>query len=362
MVARFAKEKVDPQARAADVSGDFNVDLFRELSQLGVNGVTIPAEYGGVGMDATAAVIVHHELCKYDAGFTLAYLAHAMLFVNNFFHAANEKQREKYLEKVISGEWIGSMGMSEPSAGTDVLGMSSTAVRQGDYYVLNGGKTWITNATHSDVFIVYAKVDGAVTAFLLERGMEGFTNGPKIDKCGMRGSTMCELQFIDVKVPVENRLGEEGGGVMCMMRNLEIERLTLAAMSVGIAERCCEVMFDWSRDRKAFGKPIGQFGQIQKYVTESFAQTEAAKALTYAVARSVNPNSQNRLGTDAAKLFATPVGKNVADASIQVLGGMGYSRDMPVERLWRDAKLLEIGGGTLESHHKNIMKDLSKMA
>ena len=269
---------------------------------------------------------------------------HYRLFVNNFYNASNELQREKYLEKTMSGEWIGAMGMSEPSAGTDVLGMSTKAVRQGDYYVLNGSKTWITNATHANVFLVYAKVDGAVTAFLVERGMEGFTNGNKIDKCGMRGSTMAELFFDNVKVPVENRIGEEGGGVMCMMRNLELERLTLAAMSVGIAERCCEVMFDWANQRKAFGKPIAQYGQIQKYIAEGFTKTEAAKVLTYAVARSVGPNSQNRIGTDAAKLFATPIGKEVADASMQVLGGMGYARDMPVERLWRDAKLLEVCG------------------
>ena len=272
--------------------------------------------------------------------------------MNNFFHAANDEQRSRFLEKTMSGEMIGAMGMSEPSAGTDVLGMQTTAERQGDYYVLNGGKTWITNGTHADVYIIYAKVEGKVTAFLVERGMEGFSNGRKIDKCGMRGSTMCELFFTDCKVPVANRLGEEGGGVLCMMRNLELERLTLAAMSVGIAERCVEVMFDYAQQRRAFGKPIGDFGQIQKYVTEGFAKTEAAKALTYSVARSVSPTTQNRIGTDAAKLFATPVGKEVADAAIQVLGGMGYTRDMPVERLWRDAKLLEVccWGGSFFAH------------
>eukprot|EP01059_Diplonema_ambulator_P020959 TRINITY_DN34919_c0_g1_i1.p1 TRINITY_DN34919_c0_g1~~TRINITY_DN34919_c0_g1_i1.p1 ORF type:complete len:416 (+),score=177.66 TRINITY_DN34919_c0_g1_i1:50-1249(+) len=361
MIARFTKERVEPQAREADVKGDFNVALFKELGELGVMGVTVPAEHGGVGMDATAACIVHEELSKSDAGFALAYLAHSMLFVNNFYNSANEAQREKYLEKVMSGEFIGSMGMSEPSAGTDVLGMQSNAVKKGDYYVLNGGKTWITNGTHADVYLVYAKVDGKVSAFILERGMEGFSNGEKIDKCGMRASTMCELAFNDVKVPAANLLGVEGGGVMCMMRNLEIERLTLAAMSVGIAERCLEEAFNWSQQRIAFGKPIGDYGQIQRYIAEGYAKTEAAKALTYLVARTVSPNTQNRIGTDAAKLFATPVAKEVADMAIQVLGGMGYSRDMPVERLWRDAKLLEIGGGTLESHHKNIMKDFRKM-
>jgi len=359
-VARFAKEKVEPQAKDADIEGAFNRPLFEELGELGVMGITIPEEWGGVGMDATAATIVHHELSKYDPGFCLAYLAHSMLFVNNFFHAATDAQREKWLPKVLTGEHVGAMGMSEPGAGTDVLGMASKAERHGDYYVLNGSKIWITNGDHADVYQVYAKVDGKITAFVLEKGMEGFTNGTKIDKCGMRASTMCELFFNDVKVPVFNRLGEEGQGVQCMMRNLELERLVLAAMSVGIADRCCDVMLAWANERKAFGQKIANFGQIQKYIAEGIASTEAAKCLTYSIARTVGPNSMNRVGTDAAKLFATPVGKQVADAAMQVLGGMGYARYMPVERLWRDAKLLEIGGGTLESHHKNIVKDLSR--
>lgn len=359
-VARFAKEKVEPQARDADINGAFNRPLFEELGELGVMGITIPEEWGGVGMDATAATIVHHELSKYDPGFCLAYLAHSMLFVNNFFHSATNAQREKWLPKVLTGEHIGAMGMSEPAAGTDVLGMASKAEKHGDYYVLNGSKIWITNGDCADVYQVYAKVDGKITAFILEKGMEGFTHGSKIDKCGMRASTMCELFFNDVKVPVFNRLGDEGAGVQCMMRNLELERLVLAAMSVGIADRCCDVMLAWANERKAFGQKIANFGQIQKYIAEGVASTEAAKCLTYAIARTVGPNSNNRVGTDAAKLFATPVGKQVADAAMQVLGGMGYARYMPVERLWRDAKLLEIGGGTLESHHKNIVKDLSR--
>lgn len=359
-VERFAKDRVEPQARQADIDGEFNRELFRELGELGVHGITIPEEWGGVGMDAVAACIVHHELSKYDPGFCLAYLAHSMLFVNNFFYAGNDAQREKWLPKTITGEHVGAMGMSEPGAGTDVLGMASNAKRQGDYYVLNGSKTWITNGPQADVYQVYAKVDGKVTAFVLERGMEGFTNGNKIDKCGMRASSMCELYFENVKVPVFNRLGEEGDGVKCMMRNLEIERLVLAAMSVGIADRSCDMMLSWANERKAFGQKINTFGQIQRYIAEGVAKTEAAKALTYSIARTVSPSSENRVGTDAAKLFATPVGKEVADAAVQVLGGMGYARDMPVERLWRDAKLLEIGGGTLESHHKNMVKDLSR--
>lgn len=360
-IAKFAKDKVGPQAREHDISMEFNRPLFQELADLGALGVTIPEKDGGAGLDATAAVIIHHELSKYDPGFCLAYLAHSMLFVNNFYYAANDAQRAKWLPRVISGQSIAAMGMSEPGAGTDVMGMRSSAEKRGNSYILNGSKIWITNGTMADVYLVYAKVQGKVTAFIVERGMPGFTNGPKIDKCGMRGSQMCQLFFDNVEVPAENMLGIEGKGAVHMMRNLEIERITLSAMAVGIAEQCVDLMIKYGKDRVAFGQPINQYGQIQRYIAESFAETEAAKALTYAVARKVAPGTQNRVGTDAAKLFSTPVSKRAADNAMQVMGGMGYSRDMPVERLWRDAKLLEIGGGTLEAHHKNLTKDLTAM-
>lgn len=361
-VAKFARDKVGPQARQSDIDMTFNAQLFKEMGDMGLLGVTIPAEDGGAGMDTTAAVIIHHELSKFDPGFCLAYLAHSMLFVNNFYFAANEEQRKRFLPKVLSGDVVAGMGMSEPGAGTDVLGMSTTAVKNsGGNYVLNGSKIWITNGTVGDVFLVYAKLNGKITAFIVERSFKGFTNGPKIDKCGMRGSQMCQLFFDNVEVPKENLVGLEGKGVVHMMRNLEIERLALAAMAVGIADQCVELMLQYGKQRQAFGQPILNFGQMQRYIAESFAQTEAAKTLTYAVSRSVAPGIQNRIGSDAAKLFAAPVSKIVADNAMQVMGGMGYSRDMPVERLWRDAKLLEIGGGTLEAHHKNLAKDLSAL-
>lgn len=360
-IAKFAKDVVNPCAKEDDINNNFNRSLFDQLADLGMCGITIPEEDGGAGLDATAAVIVHHELSKYDPGFCLAYLAHSMLFVNNFYFSANEEQRARWLPKVLSGEHVGAMGMSEPSAGTDVLGMRSTAVKDGSgNYILNGSKIWITNGTVANVYLVYAMVDGKVTAFVLERGMRGFTNGPKIDKCGMRASHMCELFFDHVVVPAENMLGAEGQGLVGMMRNLELERLTLAAMAVGIADRCVDLMTEYAGQRYAFGKPIASFGQMQRLIAESYAETQAAKALTYAVSRSVSPTSQNRLGSDAAKLFATPVGKRVADNAMQLMGGVGYSRASPVERLWRDAKLLEIGGGTIEAHQKNITKDLMR--
>jgi len=361
MVAKFARSEVADQAAEFDEKGQLNVALFAKLGELGVLGITVPEQDGGAGLDTTAACIVHHELAKYDPGFTLAYLAHSMLFVNNFYYCANAEQRGRYLPKTLSGEWIAGMGMTEPGAGTDVLGMGTVAIDEGDHWRLNGTKTYITNGVEGYCFLVYAKVEGRITAFVVDRDCPGFSTSHHIDKLGMRGSTMSELIFEDCRLPKNNLLGEIGGGLTHMMRNLEIERLTLAAMSVGIAERCVEIMVEYASDRKAFGEPLNRFGQIQRYIGEGFAKTAAAKALTYNVARDVTPENRARIGSDAAKLFAAPVGKEVADFAMQVMGGAGYCKEFPVERLWRDAKLLEIGGGTLEAHQKNLTKDLSQM-
>jgi isovaleryl-CoA dehydrogenase len=360
MMRTFTEEHIEPQAEEYDEKGVLNQALFRQLGDLGLLGITVPAEDGGSGMDATAAVIVHEEMSRSDPGFTLAYLAHSMLFVNNFYHSSNAQQRAHYLPKVMSGEWIGGMGMTEPAVGTDVLAMGTTAVRDGDSYVLNGTKTFITNGPEGYCFLVYAKVDGRLTSFIVDRECPGFSNSEKIAKMGMRGSTMSELLFDDCRVPATNVLGEEGGGLSHMMRNLEIERITLAAMSLGIADRCVEVMVRYAAEREAFGVPINRFGQIQRFIADSYAATEAARCLIYKVAGEVGPDNRNRIGTDAAKLFAAPVGKQVADNAVQVLGGYGYCQEYKVERLLRDAKLLEIGGGTIESHQKNLTKDLTR--
>lgn len=361
-VRRFTETEVEPQAEEYDASGTLNVALLRRCGALGLLGLTIPEEHGGAGMDAVAAVIAHHELAKSDPGFTLAYLAHFLLFVNNFFHSANEEQRRRLLPPLLAGETIGAMGMTEPGAGTDVLGMASTAERRGDAYVLNGRKIFITNGYEAGCVLVYAKVGGRITAFVVERGFVGYSTGEPIKKMGMRASTMCELVFEDCEVPVANRLGEEGEGITCMMRNLEIERLCLAAISLGIADRCLSEMVAYSAARRAFGRPIHEFGQIQRYIGEAYAEAEAARCLVYREAARVGPGSRNRLGTDAAKLFAAPVAKRIADAAMQVLGGYGYTREYKVERFLRDAKLNEIGGGTLESHQKNIVRDLTRGA
>jgi isovaleryl-CoA dehydrogenase len=359
MVADFARKEVAPQAEEFDRLEKLNIPLFRRAGELGLLGITVPEELGGAGMDAIAAVIVHEELSRFDPGFCLAYLAHSMLFVNNFLHCSDEAQKARYLDKVISGEWIGAMAMTEPEHGTDVLGMATTARLEGDRYLLNGSKTYITNGPEADIFLVYAKTGTKVSSFIVEWGSKGFSRSPHISKMGMRASSMCELNFENCEVPVENLLGAEGQGLAHMMRNLEIERLTLAAMSVGIALRCVDEMVQYSEDRRAFGQPINRFGQIQRYIADSYAATEAARCLVYNVARAVGPDIRNRIGSDAAKLFCTPVGKQVADNAIQVLGGAGYCREYQVERLFRDAKLLEIGGGTLESHQKNLTKDLT---
>jgi isovaleryl-CoA dehydrogenase len=358
MCRDFARSVLEPQAEEQDRKGKLDVSLMRRVGELGLHGITIPAEDGGAGLDALAAVIVHHELAKADPGFTLAYLAHAMLFVNNFYYAGNEGQRKRYLPKVLTGEWIGAMGMTEPAVGTDVLGMKTVARKDGDRFILKGQKSLITNAPEAEVFIVYARVEDRITSFLVERSFPGVSTPSKFPKMGMRASSLGEIVLDDVPVPAENVLGKVGGGITNMMRNLEIERITLAAMSLGIADRCLEIMIKYAADRQSFGKPIAEHGQIQRYIGESFAKTEAARALIYSVARGTRPDTQNRLGTDAAKLFAAPVAKEVADNAMQVLGGWGYCDEYKVERFLRDAKLLEIGGGTLESHQKNITKDL----
>ncbi|HLU66464.1 MAG TPA: acyl-CoA dehydrogenase family protein [Kofleriaceae bacterium] len=359
-VRDFARAEVEPQAEQHDRSGTLNQALLRRAGELGLFGITVPEADGGAGMDATAAVIAHEELAWSDPGFTLAYLAHAVLFVNNFYWAASPEQRRRYLPRVLGGEWIGAMGMTEPAVGTDVLGMQTVARKASGGYVLDGRKTFITNGPEASVYIIYAMLDGKVTTFVVERSFPGFSVGEKIPKMGMRASTMSELIMDGCQVPAENLLGREGGGITNMMRNLELERLTLAAISCGIARRCLDIMTRYAVERRAFGQPIAGFGQIQRYIGESFARTEAMRALVYGVARTVGPERRNRLGTDAAKLFASTAAKEVADAAMQVLGGYGYCTEYRVEQFLRDAKLIEIGGGTLEAHQKNITRDLTR--
>jgi isovaleryl-CoA dehydrogenase len=366
-VERWSLAHVDPQADAADEEEHFNVPLFRRLAtELGLFGVTVPESDGGLGLDAVAVSIICEELSRFDPGFALSYLAHELLFVNNFYHSSTAEQQRRYLRPVIDGTWIAGMAMSEPNAGTDVLGMSTHARRDGDHYVLNGTKQWITNATVGDVFLVYAKLDResprSITAFVVERTFDGFSVGKKERKMGMRQSPTAQLIFEDCRVPVANRLGDEGGAMVHMMRNLEVERVGLAAMSVGIARQCHEIMAQYAiAERKAFGQPLSSFGQIQRLLAESYTKTEASRALLYKVSLEIGPERRNSLGAAAAKLMATVAAEEVARAAIQTLGGYGYTREYRVERLLRDAILLSIGGGTNEAMQKNIVGDLRRV-
>jgi isovaleryl-CoA dehydrogenase len=363
----FDTRAVAPPAAEHDRAERFNHALFRKVGDLGLLGVTIDEEYGGAGLDASAAVLLFDALSSADPGFALSVLAHSILFAQNIQVNGNDVQRKHVLPRAVTGEWIGGLCMTEPEVGTDVLAMKTRARRDGDAYVLDGRKTFITNGgidehTLGDVFVVYAATgEREISAFLVEKGMAGFSLGQKWkDKLGMRASFTCELVFDGVRVPVVNRLGKEGEGTLAMMRNLEIERLTLAAMSVGIARRSVSVMLGYANQRSAFGVPIREHGQVQRYIAESFAEYRAAAALVYDVARRFDlKQTGQRVEADAAKLFASQAAKRAADAAIQVLGGNGYMGEYVVERLWRDAKLLEIGGGTLEAHHKNLVKDLS---
>jgi isovaleryl-CoA dehydrogenase len=364
----FVAREVEPQAAEHDRAERFNHALFQKAGALGLLGVILPAEYGGSGLDATAAVQVMEALSTSDPGFALAVLAHGVLFAQNVAVNGTEAQKRRILPKAASGEWIGGLCMTEPEVGTDVLAMRTRAKRDGDVYVIDGRKTFITNGgidehTLGDAFVVYAATgERQITSFLVEKGMHGFALGQKWkDKLGMRASFTAELVFDGVRVPAANRLGEEGQGTLQMMRNLEVERLTLAAMSLGIAQRSLRVMVDWANQRKTFGVPIREHGQIQRHLAEGFAEWRSARAFVYDTARRIDLRSTGqRADADAAKLVAAQVGKRVADAAIQVLGGYGYMGENVVERLWRDAKLLEIGGGTLEAHHKNLTKDLCR--
>ena len=366
MVHQFGQAELEPQAAEHDDLEKFNEILFRRLgSELNLFGITVPEDHGGVGLDPLALVIVCEELSRFDPGFGLSYLAHEILFVNNFYFSSNADQRERYLADVLDGTRIAGMAMTEPEAGTDVLGMKTFAERKGDRYILNGTKQFITNGGPGDLFLVYAKMDRAsraVTAFVVESSSPGFSSANKEKKMGMRSSPTTQLVFEDCEVPAENLLGAENGAMIHMMRNLEIERVTLAAQSIRIALRCVEEMSRYAvSERKAFGKPLIKFGQIQKMVADSHAETLAARALVYDAAQKIHPTQRHSLEAASAKLVATVTAERVARAAIQVLGGYGYTREYPVERLLRDAILLSIGGGTVEAMQKNIAADLSRI-
>ncbi|MBC7742565.1 MAG: acyl-CoA dehydrogenase family protein [Bdellovibrionaceae bacterium] len=373
MVKSFVEAEVEPQAHEYNRKEKFNLPLFKKLSDLGLLGITVPEEYGGAGLDAVAVVIAHEELSASDPGFCLAYLAHTLLAVNNLAVNGSDAQKKQYLPGLSNGSLIGAMAMSEPDYGTDALGMTTTAVKKGDRYIINGRKMWITNGaiddnkTACDFVWLYAKTGekngrALISTFMIEKGDKGFYVGQKItNKLGMRASNTAELVFENCEIPADRLVGNEGDSTHHMMRNLEIERVGLAAMALGIARRSLEIMNKYATERHSFGKPLNAYGQIQKYIADSYAEYKASEAYVYDTARRLNLTKEgNRLDSDGVKLVSTTMSKNVADRAIQVLGGYGYVGEYVVERLWRDSKLLEIGGGTLEAHQKNITRDLAK--
>lgn len=364
-ISRFSRDRIAKQAKEYDETESFNLEMFRSLGQeLGLFGITLHEEDGGHGLDAIASVIVHEEMSKYDPGFALSYLAHEVLFVNNLGHSASQKQKKHYLPNTLDGSKIAGMAMTEPDAGTDVLAMKTTARKQGDRYILNGTKQFITNGPYGDYFLVYGKLDGAekeITAFIIEKNFPGFSVGPKEQKMGMKASPTSQLIFEDMEVPLDNLIGEEHKATLPMMRNLEMERITLAAQSLGIAARSLEVMVTYAMERTSFGKPIISHGQIENIIAHCYSQYRAARALVYQVASQISPQRRNSMGAASAKYIATTTAEEVARSGIQVLGGYGYTREYELERLYRDAVLLSIGGGTNEAMKKNIASDFKKI-
>ena len=367
MLSDFIQKEVEPQALESDKRESFNLELFRKLGDLGLLGLLVKEELGGAGMDLSAMIIAHEELGSSDPGLCLSYLAHSVLCVYNIYRNSSEDQKKQWLPKLCSGQAIGAMAMSEPNCGTDTLAMESQAVKQDKHYLLDGRKMWITNGciddnkTPCDFVLLYAKTGDSISSFMIEKSFEGFSVGQKImDKLGMRASNTAELIFDHCKIPESHLIGKEGDSLIHMMRNLEVERLALAGISLGIARRCLNIMNQYSSERRAFNKKIRAFGQVQKYLANSYSEYQSVRAYVYNIARQMKEDSNYRLECDSAKLLAGKMGKNIADRAIQVLGGYGYVGEFTVERLWRDAKLLEIGGGTNEALEKNISKELEK--
>jgi isovaleryl-CoA dehydrogenase len=354
-VRQFAKTELAPRIEKLDHEEGFNRDAFFKMGELGLLGIIVPEADGGTGLDSVAACIAMEEIGAIDASTALSYLAHTILCVNQIAKNGNTEQKKKYLPKLISGEWIGGMGMSEPGAGSDALGMKTKAVRQGDNYILNGSKTWITNGPVGDIFYVYAKTGEdkkAVSTFIVERGMKGFSTGKKFSKMGMRASPTGELVFDNCEVPAANRVGEENSSVKMLMRNLDIERVTISGISLGCARACIDVATQYSKERMQFGKHIGSFQQIQERLTEASAWYEACRALTFQAAKTwdlgISTGKEASMMAAKAKLQSAQMATQVGLDAIQILGGYGYTREFPVERMMRDAKLMEIGAGTNE--------------
>ncbi len=358
---RFANEKIAPLAAKIDAHDWFPRELWPAMGELGLHGITVEEEFGGLGLGYLEHVVAVEEVSRASASIGLSYGAHSNLCVNQIRRWGNPEQKAKYLPKLVSGEHVGSLAMSEAGAGSDVVSMKLKAVKTDRGYVLNGTKFWITNAAYADTLVVYAKTgEGSkgITAFLIEKDMPGFAIGQKIDKMGMRGSPTAELVFTDCEVPFEAVMGPENGGVGVLMSGLDYERAVLAGIQLGIMQACLDVVIPYVRERKQFGTPIGQFQLIQAKVADMYVALSSARAYVYAVARSCDAGKTTRFDAAGAILLASESAVKVSLESIQALGGAGYTKDWPVERFMRDAKLLDIGAGTNEIRRMLIGREL----